>query len=632
MANRRCLFGLVLITLFLSGCSLFGQEAETQPEPAEEGETGETSEPSEIPPTETPEPFKPELVICAASEPEAIIGSNHPTAAVLLPLVAPQAAVYGSDYVAQPGDLLTALPTVEGGQLSRNDDGTLSVSLSYNYDLAWSDGEPFSLSDAQVGLTLPAASLAPRFDVVDSTQGDVALSVTAAPGVEYPYVPSQPPLPVHVLGEGVDPNVVLGSDYARLVNPSLGPYYVAEWVSGSHVLLQANPHYPGRLEIQNPTVRVRFMIDPNQAVDEVVSGGCDLVLDEALTRDQYRALMVGSAARALAYSSSIYERVIFNTRPGPFGRPAYFADPRVRQAVAYAIDRETLLQETYGAMVPVLDGWISSDHWASAQVGGLTHYAPDLATAASLLDQAGWQDLNGDGTREYHGEGGGLYNCQLGEWTVAEETALSPLLVFPEGDALRAQIAEKIRADLAQIGISVQVQPVSAAVMFSTSGPLAQQQFDMALTADLTRPDPTGISQWVGGEVYMHPLELRPVHRWELEDRWLTSEQQVEVLAYDNMPGAANDYQGKNFSGWCSDRANIAIVEANLPLNIAERQPFYAEQQAIVAQEVPVLPLFYRPQIALTAGYLCGVDPVPFGPVTWNITSWYFNENGACPY
>ena len=624
--------GVVLAGLLLAGCiGVGGPAAGGGPvEPEQAGEsppaTGQLPEP-----TGTPAPFKTELVLCAVTEPASLLGDESAVAGELLPALVPQAAVFGEGYTAT-SDLLAALPSPEDGTLRRNEDGTLTVTLRYRDDLVWSDGEPFTADDALLGLSLPAPPSAPMFDVLEAQPvDDLTLEVTAAPGAEYPYVPSQPPLPVHVLGAEIAPAAFLSGDYARMPDPTLGPYSVSGWVQGSHILLQANPYSSG-VGSRIPVVRVRFLPDSSAVWGELTSGGCDLALEDAFTLDQLPALLESQNAgqlRAYVRPGSVYERVIFNTYPWPSARPPYFADARVRQAFAYAVDRDALAQGLFGGAVSPLDSWLPPDHWAYAGEGTLPAYPFDPGRAAALLEEAGWSDLDGDGTREYSGAGG-TYACQRGEWTIEPGTLLAPMLVIPAGDPLREQIALQMQASLAQVGVNLQVQPLDPALMFAASGPIVRREFDLALFAALTRPDPGGIEQWVGADVFRHPLERTVVHRWDLESRWLTSEQLVERLALNNVPGPENDYQGQNYSGWCNEAADVAIVEAALSFDLQERAAFYAQQQAIFAQELPVLPLFPRPRLAASAPYVCGVRPGPYDPLTWNIATWSFDESGTC--
>jgi peptide/nickel transport system substrate-binding protein len=556
-----------------------------------------------------------------------------PIADAILQMVLPSAVSFGEDYIAEPV-LLTSLPNAEDGTLRRNEDGTIGVTLHYRDDLRWSDGEPFTAADALFGIrALPASPYGPAFMMLDVQQvDDYTLALTLADGAEYPYTPPQPPLPLHHFEAGDDPVALFQSGgYPVLTDLALGPYMITEWVASSHVLLHTNPQYPAPA-LMIPAVRIRFLPDAAQIVSELQGGGCDVALDEGMGFEQYPALLAvqeAGLAQVYVWSGPVWDQVILNTYPVPFsGRVPYFADARVRQAIAYTVDRAGLAGQLWGGVTPPLDSWLPSDHWAYT-TDGLIRYSLDVATATALLDQAGWHDQDGDGIREYHGAGG-TYTCQRGNWSIEEGTPFTPMLIIPAGDSLRAQMADRVRADLAAVGIGLQVQQADPMTLFSPAGPLARRDFDMALLASVTRPDPGGVAQWVGADVFLHPLERVPVHFWQLEERWTATDQLVERLAFSNIPDSWNDYQGQNYSGWCNEAADIAVVEAVRRLNLSERMGFYAQQQALFTAEIPVLPLSSRPRLAAAAPYVCGLRPGPYDALTWNISDWTMDQSGAC--
>ncbi len=614
---------LPLLLLLLSGCST-PTPPEAQPtQPSEVGIASST--PAESAPTS----FKEELVICASQEPETLIGSRSLSGQAIEAALFGSTATYGDDFGAQAGQLLEGLPSLEDGSLRKNPDETITVVLHYSSTLVWSDGEPVTLDDVIAGLGMPQSPFAPRFEVIDAIKlSDHTLELTAANGAEYPYVPSQPPLPMHILGLNVNPAQAEFTDYAGKPKPTFGAYALDEWVPGSHILLKANPFAATPPVIS--TVRFRFLSDVQQQQAELESGGCDVLLGDGISAADVSLFADTGSVQTRIYegSGSAYEQVTFNTQPEPFTNVPFFADARVRQAVALGVDRTTLAQQMVQGLSTVMDSWLPAEHWAYAGIGSLPQYAIDSSAAAALLDSAGWQDQDGDGVREYHGSGG-TYTCQRGDWQIEDGTLLSPTLITT-ADSLRTGIAEKLRTDLAQIGVQLQVQTFPAETLFSVDGPLAHRTFDLALFSASVRPDPDGISRFVGADVFMHPVDLVPVHRWELESRWLTSEQMVERLALNNAPSPADSFQGQNYGAYCNESVDVAVVNASETVSRTEKQSFYAQQQSQVASDVPILPLFMRPRIAVSARYVCGVTIHPYGPLTWNLDRWMFDSTGAC--
>ncbi len=619
-ARAACGLGLCVL---LAACG--GETPQAGPSPAP-GDASVSAPAGEAEPSPSPTPFKAELVLCLTQEPDALLGRTNAAGRAAAAALLPRAVSYGADYLPEP-DLLAALPSVEAGTLRRGPDDTLLVTLHYREGLVWSDGTPFTAADALLGFSLPASPPEASVTIIEARQvDDRTLELTLEGDSAYPYVPPGPPLPAHVLG-GIDPSALAASDYARRPAPTLGPYTLTEWVAGSHMLLSANPNYRPAPPI--PVVRMRFLADPAQAASEMTSGNCDVMLDPGAGHEVLPALADAQTAgrlRASVVPGAVSEQIIFNTYPDPFSGLPLFADARVRQAAARAVDRAALAQIGVQGLTPVMDSWLPADHWAYTSPGALPPYDP--AAAAALLDAAGWVDADGDGVREYQGAGG-VYACQRGEWQVEAGTPLAPLLITTD-DPYRVTLAEKVRADLAAVGVGVRVQALPAAALFAADGPLTRRAFDLALFSALASPDPGGISRWLGADVFLHPIDRVPVHRWQLEERWLTPAQQVEVLAYDSTPALTNNYQGQNFGGWCSEEANLLTVQAVRALTVAEKQPLYGRQQALVAGEVPVLPLFARPQVTASAIYVCGLQPGPFDPPTWNLAAWTFDESGAC--
>lgn len=606
-----------------------GSAEQGQPAPA-----AETASPTPTPPQE--------IVLCAAAIPDSLIGSSDPVAEAVWALVAPPAAAFGSDYLAEPedlaaagGGLLTSLPGTEDGTLRRNPDGTIVVTLHYRDDLVWSDDEPFDVGDALLGLSLPApAPLGPTYDVISTTLvDDHTLEVTLPIDAAYPYTPPQPPLPAHLLAESATDLVDAGweAQADALLGTSVGLYRL-EAADGPDLTFVLNPTYPD----DPPGIQqIQFVFETDTVVlrDMLDSGDCDLLLPTAPgsdTPDELADLAASSMMPTTTIAGLVADRLLINTYTTDSGMPAYFADVRVRQALALAIDRQALADALWGGAVPVMDSWLPVDHWAFPGMGQLTTYQPDLAAAEALLEEAGWQDTDGDGVREYHGPGG-TYTCDRGEWTMREGTPLTPQLLIPAEDSLRAVMAEAIVADLAQVGFDVKIVPTPAETLYATDGPLVHRAFGLAILAAVTEPEPDGISNWVGIDVYRHPLSGEAVTRDGLEERWLDVEQEVERLAYDNTPQVANAYEGQNYSGWCNEDASLALVKATLiDLDVEQRAARYAQQQAIFTANLPALPLFARPQTITASPTLCGLDPGPWSPITWNVATWSVDETGAC--
>jgi peptide/nickel transport system substrate-binding protein len=124
--------------------------------------------------------------------------------------------------------------------------------------------------------------------------------------------------------------------------PGAGPYYVADYRSGERIVIERNPHYGGT----RPHHVDRFLVDlrptsPEQMLDEVERGDADW---GRTLRD-----LLFDPARGLAKKYGVNKSRFF-VKPGlsfrayalNTSRPLFRGNPRLRQAVNFAIDRSAL--------------------------------------------------------------------------------------------------------------------------------------------------------------------------------------------------------------------------------------------------------------------------------------------------
>jgi peptide/nickel transport system substrate-binding protein len=169
-----------------------------------------------------------------------------------------------------------------------------------------------------------------------------------------------------------------GEDYGR--NPSgTGPFRLAVWESRRQVALERNPeHWGGEPPLRG--VVFRPITDPNAMLSEMLAGNLDLILEVSpdnlnLFRDDP--------------SFAVHEQVgphlwflILNTRDAPFD------DVRMRQAVNYAIDKETLVTEVLqGTATPAAGPIPAAFEWAHSEQ--VEPYPYDPERARELIAEAG---------------------------------------------------------------------------------------------------------------------------------------------------------------------------------------------------------------------------------------------------
>jgi peptide/nickel transport system substrate-binding protein len=160
-----------------------------------------------------------------------------------------------------------------------------------------------------------------------------------------------------------------------------GPFMIAEWVPDNFMRLARNPHYFKR---GLPKVdEVVFRVIPEQA--SLLAGVRSRSLDMATISDgSVVKQAMGDHALVVAQAPSLNLRIFsFNTTRRPF------TDPRVRDAIAYAIDRQAVLNAAEFGMGVVSGPIPAPDKVWALPVSGFPEYRPNPDRARQLLQEAG---------------------------------------------------------------------------------------------------------------------------------------------------------------------------------------------------------------------------------------------------
>jgi len=213
-----------------------------------------------------------------------------------------------------------------------------------------------------------------RVDVVDEYTVQFVLKFPFAPFINYLC---------HPAGRIVSPKAIdaHGSDPAELgKHPSgTGPFELVEWVPGEHVVLRKNENYWRRGYPKLDGIKFVPVPEAVTRVLQVQSGDADLAVNVP-------AVLLSKLEKdpRVDVVSMPTLRVIFlglNLKRKPFD------DIRVRKALNYAVDKETLCKTILRGLAVPLDSPISRYTWGYASVGGYP-YNPEKAK--ELLKEAGY--------------------------------------------------------------------------------------------------------------------------------------------------------------------------------------------------------------------------------------------------
>ncbi|MCA9918355.1 MAG: hypothetical protein KC445_10415, partial [Anaerolineales bacterium] len=255
----------------------------------------------------------------------------------------------------------------------------MSVDFTFQ-PMIWSDGTPVTAADSVFSYQIAASPDTPGDQSkIERTAryaatGDLTTTWTGLPGFLDPgyFTNVWTPLPQHQLAN-FTATELLSAD-ALVPQPlSSGPYVISVWQPGEALVLQPNPYYyradSGLPHITELTMR--FDLAGETAVSQIAAG-CDIVTHDAITLSQTPDILAAAESGELLasfVSNNIFEHIDFginsweNYGDGERnGRPDWFEDVRVRQAITLCTDRQQLVDEiTYGQS-QILHAYIPDDH------------------------------------------------------------------------------------------------------------------------------------------------------------------------------------------------------------------------------------------------------------------------------
>ncbi len=210
-----------------------------------------------------------------------------------------------------------------------------------------------------------------------------------------------PAMPKHYYGADFAYNNTAGVEAITGEPMGSGPYKVEVFQEKEYVSLTRNENYAGEGYLVKDII-LKF-VDQTTDIVELTTGGVDLlagVIEPNKIADAKNAGM-----QANSYPRSGYGYVKLNCEWGPT------ADPKVRQALYYAFNREEFVnsyfkdEETGEVLAGTQAHPFSQISWALDDKikGELNNYDFDLEKAKALLDEAGWK-LNAQGLREKDGK------------------------------------------------------------------------------------------------------------------------------------------------------------------------------------------------------------------------------------
>lgn len=162
-----------------------------------------------------------------------------------------------------------------------------------------------------------------------------------------------------------------------------GPYSFVEWVPGDHMTLKAfDGYWAGKPAIKN--VIFRTILDQQSRIAALEAGDVDVI--HAFDPTDYSRLAKNSDLTVYNPPSAGFIRLDMNTQAPPFN------DVRVRQAIAYGLDREAFSKQLFDGTAPVSHSLVPANALGYTPKFDVYNYDP--AKAKQLLQEAGVPNLS----------------------------------------------------------------------------------------------------------------------------------------------------------------------------------------------------------------------------------------------
>lgn len=495
-------------------------------------------------------------------------------------------AVLRSAYLITPDfeyvpELLDGEAQVSGG----DGDEPFTVTWTLREGLEWSDGEPISAEDLQFTYETimdEDNEIASRTGYELITDTEVVDERTWRAEFEEPYAPYRSlfsgtdfVLPAHVL-EGADFNEVWEDG---IVDPEAGegiasgPFVLDEWSQGDSLTLTRNDNYQGEPATLN-RITWRWPTEFQDLIGQLRGDEIDLTRPPPRIDlvEQFRGIR-GITVQTDA--GAAWEQLTFN-----FDNEL-LAQDFVRQAIVLAIDRQEIVEQIIGDIDPDI-GVLQNAIYLTNQPDYEPHWdqwGHDPEAAVQLLEDNGCtrgDEETGDGqTQAGSQDGEGVFSCD------GEKLAFR--YVGTAGNQVRERIFELVQDQLSDVGIAVEGDFVGPDEALGEK--LPEGDFDIANYGWVGTPDPAG-----GNGLFRCEAPL-------------------------------------NYSGYCNEEATDLLEDATGIIDEEERAAAYNKADEMIAEDVPLVPLFQLP-LSLAFQDDIGairVNPAQVGP-TWNAEDWYRTE------
>jgi peptide/nickel transport system substrate-binding protein len=552
---------VMLVSFALTGCTQSEPAPAEEPTPAEEPATKEMSEEDK---------YGGSVNYAIWSTPKGVFNPS----------------VYDDEYDAQ------VIEMVYEGMLELQPDLTFRTKLAESYEVSednlsvtfklkdgvkWHDGTPFTAEDVEFTLTSICHPdyTGPRYNEINAIAGAEAYhngEADTVTGIEVidpltikistnevfaPFntlIGARMIIPKHIWGEIPVAEWKEVTDVLR--NPvGTGPFKVNEFAPDQYVDLVANEDYHGG----RPYLDNIILMQANQetAIAQLINGELTVMTVSNMNKDDI-SLMEESGITVQEVVSRGYQYMGINNRL------PIFEKKEVRQALAYAINRQGMVDNIMEGYGVVANAPYASFMWALPKEG-LNDYAYNPEKAKEILASVEGFEYKED-VLYFQGE------------------PVKLTLKYPTGNKVREKSAPIIQQNLADIGIELELSIMEFSTLLDQV--MDNHDFEFYLMGWGLDSDPDGKSMW-----------------------------------HSSLTGKG----GWNMGGFANEESDRLLDEGVKYLTVEERQPIYHEWATLMNDEMPSVFLYsmyegraYRPELKGTNFY-------PFSNL-FDVNKWYLEK------
>ncbi|MDF5720465.1 MAG: ABC transporter substrate-binding protein [Rhizonema sp. PD37] len=490
-------------------------------------------------------------------------------------------------------------------------DDKLKITFTLRPDLKWSDGKPltvddvvFTYNDVYLNKAIPTdardvlrvgeSRQLPTVRKLDERRVEFT---TPEPFAPFLSVTGLPILPAHALKESVNTKDNEGKPLFLtkwgvdtppdqiVVN---GPYKIERYDSSQRIIFRRNPYYwrkgpQGQSQPYIERVVWEIVENTDTSLLQFRSGGLDTVdispeyfsLLKSQEKQGHFKIYNGGPTPSKLF-------LMFNLNKGqrngkPLVNPIksrWFNTVEFRQAVAYALDRQTMINNIYRGLGTAQNSPIAeqSPYYFSPKQG-LKVYDYNLTKAKELLLKAGFK-----------------YNSS-NQLVDADLNRVRFSLVTNAGNKIREAMGSQIKQDLGKIGIQVDYNATAFNTLIDKlSNTLDWESGLMGLTGGLEANDGANVWNPQGG---LHVFNQKP------------SASQKPIQGWEAAP-------------WEEEIGKL-YIQAARELDEAKRKALYAKTQQITQEYLPFIHMIGEYSLSAVRDRFEGIKFSALGGPLWNI-------------